>query len=192
MDPFPHLHLFEIAIRRVYPELKIDASLVIDEEYDSLYFSDRKINFFRSSEDFQSIDFKIKRFRNRFHISGNIDKVSPDHIVTRYNVDTALKLGNKRKGIPEIVEKLDELRGNIIRLNEEVGKVKQEIVELKKFSAQGFGLATPTHYSAITDSSNSQITPTQYSDNNESSHNYPPAYPDTQSDYIEMKPRLQM
>ena len=105
MDPAPHLDMFEMAIRRIYPGLKFDTPLIIDEEYDADYFQDRKICYFRSTEDFQSVDFKIKRFRNRFFISGTIDKVSPDHVLKRYTVRTALKLGIRRKGAPEILEK---------------------------------------------------------------------------------------
>ena len=71
----PQLGLFEMAIKRVYPDLKFDAPIVIDDEFDQEYFQDRKIYYFRSTEDFQSVDFKIKRFWTRFFIAGTIDKV---------------------------------------------------------------------------------------------------------------------
>ena len=47
MDLIPHLGLFEMAIKRVYPDLKFDTPLVIDDELDQEYFDDRKICYFR-------------------------------------------------------------------------------------------------------------------------------------------------
>ena len=61
-------------------------------DFDEAYFEERIISYFRSTDDFQSVDFKIKRFRTRFFITGTIDKVSPDHVLSRYNVKTALKI----------------------------------------------------------------------------------------------------
>ena len=173
MDLIPHLGLFEMAIKRVYPDLKFDTPIVLDDEFDQDYFQDRKICYFRSTEDFQSVDFKIKRFRNRFFISGTIDKVSPEHIVSRFVVNTALKIGIKRKGVPEILEKLDDLRTNIKILSEEIYKIRKEIIELKCFSAQRLGLYMPNAY---------------YS--GPSDHNYPLTYQENQSDYVEMSPRV--
>ena len=130
MGLITHLGLFEMAIKRVYPDLKFDTPLVIDDELDQDYFDDRKICYFRSTDDFQSIDFQINRFRNRFFISWTIDKVSPEHIVSRYSVKTAIKIGIRRKGAPDMLEKLDELRTNIRILSEEVYKIRKEMIEL--------------------------------------------------------------
>ena len=173
MDFIPHLGLFEMAIKRVYPDLKFDTPLVIDDELDQDYFDDRKICYFRSTDDFQSIDFQIKRFRNRFFISGTIDKVSPEHIVSHYSVKTAIKIGIRRKGVPDMLEKLDELRTNIRILSEEVYKIRKEIIELKCFSAQRLGLATPNVYNR-----------------GYSNHNFPITYQENHLDYVEMSSRI--
>ena len=39
--------------------MKFDTPIVLDDEFDQDYFQDRKICYFRSTEDFQSVDFKI-------------------------------------------------------------------------------------------------------------------------------------
>ena len=112
------------------PDLKFDSPLLIEDEYDELYFCDRKINFYRSTEDFYSVEFRIKRFRSRFYISGYIDKVSITHQVTRYPVSTALKIGHKRKGTADVLEKIGELKESIERVNSEVMKIQEEIMKL--------------------------------------------------------------
>ena len=173
MDFAPHLPIFETAIRRIYPEINFDTPLVIDPDFDEAYFEERKISYFRSTDDFQSVDFKIKRFRTRFFITGTIDKVSPDHVLSRYNVKTALKIGIKRKGIPEIVQRIDKLRNDVQTLSEEIFKVRREIIELKSFCAEKLGLSTPITHS-----------------NNYSRYNYPIAYQDSQNEYVEMAPRV--
>ena len=175
MDPYPHLSVFEMVIRRLYPDLNFEASLQIEKDYDEQYFNERKISFFRSSEDFQTLDFKVRRFRNRFFISGTIDKVSSDHIVTRFIIKTALKIGTKRKGTPEVIEKLDELREIVDKISKDIHNINKEIIDLKNFSAQGFGLSTPSHYSAGYTNFNYPITIT---------------HQDPQGDYVEMSPRV--
>ena len=173
MDHKSHLDLFEIAIKRVYPDLKSETGLVLDDETGDEYFLDRKISYFRSTENFQTLDFKIKRFRNRFFITGYIDKVSLDHIVTRFNVKTGLKVSLKRKSIPELFDKVAEIRDNLNNLNIEIFKMRQEIAELKRFSAQGFGLSIPNSF-ATSYASCSYETPRQ-----------------DESDYVAMTPRTQ-
>ena len=173
MDPFPHLHLLDMVVKRVYPDLNSEAPLLIEKEVDEQYFNERKVSFFRSSEDFQSLDLMVRRFRNRFFVSGTIDKVSSDHIVTRYTVKTALKIGVKRKGVQEVIEKVDELRHSINKISGELNEIHKQIIELKNFSAQGFGLSTPTHYSP-----------------NYASYNYPVSHQDPQNDYVVMSPKM--
>ena len=51
--------------------------------------------------------------------------------MTRYPVNTALKIGHKRKGTADILEKIGELKESIKRVNSEVMKIQEEIMELK-------------------------------------------------------------
>lgn len=174
MDSENHLEIYERAIRRTFPDLKSDFPLLIEDEYDELYFCDRKINFYRSTEDFYSVEFRIKRFRSRFYISGYIDKVSITHQVTRYPVSTALKVGHKHKGTADILEKIGELKDSIKRVNSEVMKIQEETMELKNISSF---CQTPR---STTDS--------YYVGNYP--YSYPSSVPSIESDYVEMSPRV--
>lgn len=174
METNSHLRLFEKAIRQVYPDLKSDTPLILDNEVDEYYFMDRKIRYFRTTEDFQSVDFKIKRFRNRFYITGKIEKVSPEHVVTRFEVKNGLKIGFKRQGVSDILDKVSELSTNITELSREIYKARHDIAELKKFSAQGFGLSVPSTLS------------TDYT-----CYNYPSVGQNDEPNYVEMTPRTQ-
>ena len=174
MDSENHLEIYERAIRRTFPDLKFDSPLLIEDEYDELYFCDRKINFYRSTEDFYSVEFRIKRFRSRFYISGYIDKVSITHQVTRYPVSTALKIGHKRKGTAYILEKIGELKESIKRVNSEVMKIQEEIMELKNMFSFS---QTPRN-----------TTDSYYVGNYP--YSYPSSVPSTESDYVEMSPRI--
>ena len=93
--------------------------------------------------------------------------------MSRFVVNTALEIGIKRKGVPEILEKLDDLQTNIRILSEETYKIRKEIIELKCFSAQRLGLYMPNAYY-----------------NGPSDHNYPLTYQENQSDNVEMSPRV--
>ena len=175
MDSENHIEIYERAIRRTFPDLKFESPLLIEDEYDELYFSDRKINFYRSTEDYYSVEFKIKRFRSRFYISGYIDKVSLSHKVTRYPVSTALKIGHKRKGTEDILEKIGELKDGINKMSSEIAKIQEDIIELKNLSFYG---ATP------------KCTVERNYLGAYSSYNYPTSSHSVESDYVEMSPQI--
>ena len=173
MDLTPHLVLFEMAMNRVYPDLKFDIPIVMDNEFVQDYFHDRKIFYFCSTEDFQIADCKIKWLRNILLISGTIDKVSSKHTLRRFTVNTAVKIGIKRKEVPDILEKLGDLSTNIRISSEEVCKIGKEILELEYISAQTLWLDMPNaYYSGFSD------------------HKYPLTYQEHQSDHVEMLPRV--
>ena len=90
--------------------------------------------------------------------------MSQDHIVTQFKVKTALKVGIKRRGMPELLTKLYELRNGMEIMSSEINKLRREIAELKRFSAEGFGLIVPssfatnyTSYDYPTTTNNDQI-----------------------------------
>ena len=93
--------------------------------------------------------------------------------MTRYPVNTALKIGHKRKGTADILEKIGELKESIKRVNSEVMKIQEEIMEFKNMSSFGQNPrnATDSYYLG------------NYP------YSYPSSVPNTESDYVEMSPR---
>ena len=86
IDSENHIKIYEGAIRRTFPDLKFNSSLLIDDEYHEL-FCERKVNCYLSREDYYS---------TQFHLSGYIDKVSWAHQMRCYPVNVILYVGHKR------------------------------------------------------------------------------------------------
>ena len=92
--------------------------------------------------------------------------------MTQFKVKTALKVGVRRRGMPEVLTKLYELRNGMEIISSEIYKLRQEIAELKRFSAEGFGLSVPSSFAT-----------------NYTSYDYPTTTNNGQNDYVDMTPR---
>ena len=92
--------------------------------------------------------------------------------MTQFKVKTALKVGVRRRGMPEVLTKLYELRNGMEIISSEIYKLRQEIAELKRFSAEGFGLSVPSSFAT-----------------NYTSFDYPTTTNNGQTDYVDMTPR---
>ena len=66
MEERIRLELFQLAIRKTYPEISQTLPITIDPNVNEKYFDKRKISVFRLIEDKQAVDFKIRHFRHEF------------------------------------------------------------------------------------------------------------------------------
>ena len=72
MNNFELRKLLTRSIKVSFPEIRDDVFFEIDRDYKEAYFAGRRCNFFREVDNDVSLNFKIRRYRNRFHISGSI------------------------------------------------------------------------------------------------------------------------
>ena len=100
-----YLDIFLNAIRRTYPEIDQEVPMGIDNEYDEMYFKDRRTNFYRLSDEFKNVELRIKRFRSRFYITGVIEEICPGEEVKAVPISIAIKMFQKTKNTSLVLEK---------------------------------------------------------------------------------------
>ena len=100
MNNFELRKLLTRSIKVSFPEIRDDVFFEIDRDYKEAYFAGRRCNFFREVDNDMSLNFKIRRYRNRFHISGSIQNTCLTGEVREIKVEIAMKLINlKRKKV---------------------------------------------------------------------------------------------
>ena len=142
MEDKSHLELFQLAIRKTYPEISQTLPITIDPNVNEKYFDKRKISVFRLIEDKQAVDFKIRRFRHKFFISGAIEEISQNDVVNVININTPLRITYHRREALEIQPQLAQIEEEIASLNQEINLIRQNILEVKDIVNQIYRLSS--------------------------------------------------
>ena len=100
-----------------------------------------------------SLNFKIRRYRNRFHISGSIQNTCLTGEVREIKVEMAMKLINLKRKESDTLFRLSEVQEEIEILKNGIESFKKEIIpklncikELKSLIEHNFGLTPYNNY----------------------------------------------
>ena len=153
MNNFELRKLLTRSIKVSFPEIRDDAFFEIDRDYKEAYFAGRRCNFFREVDNDVSLNFKIRRYRNRFHISGSIQNTCLTGEVREIKVDMAMKLINLKRKESDTLFRLSEVQEEIEILKNGIESFKREMIpqlncikELKSLIEHNFGLTPYNNY----------------------------------------------
>ena len=153
MNNFELRKLLTRSIKVSFPEIRDDVFFELDRDYKETYFARRRCNLFRETDDDMSLNFKIRRYRNRFHISGTIQNTCLTGEVREIKVETAMKLITIKRKDSDTLYRLSEVQEEIEILKNGIESLKREIIsqlncikELKNLIEHNFGLTSYNNY----------------------------------------------